>query len=430
MTCNPNWSEIKAELLPNEKPQNRPDLLVRVFKSKFEHLKNEVIRKKLFGPVTTFTYVIEFQKRGLPHVHLLLILQRGHKLDSPEKFDDFISAELPNKEKFSHLYSMVVKNMMHDSCGSLNSNNVCMKNGLCKNHYPRDFVSMTTIKADGYLNYRQRNNNEIVKVRGHMLNNKWVVPYNPYLLAKFDCHINVEICSTIKAVNYLWISSPKAMWRIYKFPLNQINPVVISLQLHLEDCQIVSFRKTDDLRSLANDEFLSRTMLTEFFVMNRTNKKAQEGKYLYKKFPEFFVWDAQHRMRNERKQREVIGRIITTNPKEGERYYLRLLLNHVQCPTSFRQLRTIKEVTYNSFREAALQYGLLEDDESHEKCLEEASTFQMPSSLRQLFATILVYCSPHDPKALFLKFERTMSEDLCREGQLSTEQIRSRVCKI
>ncbi|XP_028074629.1 uncharacterized protein LOC114277006 [Camellia sinensis] len=63
---------------------------------------------------------------------------------------------------------------------------------------------MTTLKADRYPNYMRRNSNEIVKVRGHMLDNRWVVPYNPYLLTKFDCHINVEICSTIKAVKYLY----------------------------------------------------------------------------------------------------------------------------------------------------------------------------------------------------------------------------------
>jgi hypothetical protein len=102
------------------------------------------------------------------------------------------------------------------------------------------------------------------------LDNRWVVPYNPYLLAKFDCHINVEICSTIKAIKYLykyfykghdriafnvisehnsqdidkiqtfqsarWITPSEAMWRIYGFPLNEMYPAVYSLQLHLEDC--------------------------------------------------------------------------------------------------------------------------------------------------------------------------------------------------
>ena len=31
-------------------------------------------------------------------------------------------------------------------------------------------------------------------------NNCWVVPYNPYLTTKYNCHINVEICSLITAI--------------------------------------------------------------------------------------------------------------------------------------------------------------------------------------------------------------------------------------
>ena len=37
-----------------------------------------------------------------------------------------------------------------------------------------------------------------------MLDNRRVVPYNPYLFALFDCHLNVEICSTVKLVKYLY----------------------------------------------------------------------------------------------------------------------------------------------------------------------------------------------------------------------------------
>ncbi|KAI8538191.1 hypothetical protein RHMOL_Rhmol09G0083300 [Rhododendron molle] len=35
-------------------------------------------------------------------------------------------------------------------------------------------------------------------------NNRWVVPYNPYLLARFDCHVKVEVCSPIKDIKYLY----------------------------------------------------------------------------------------------------------------------------------------------------------------------------------------------------------------------------------
>ncbi|RAW33869.1 hypothetical protein PC110_g9799, partial [Phytophthora cactorum] len=34
--------------------------------------------------------------------------------------------------------------------------------------------------------------------------NQWVVPYSPYLSQKFNCHINVEVCTAITAVKYLY----------------------------------------------------------------------------------------------------------------------------------------------------------------------------------------------------------------------------------
>ena len=37
-----------------------------------------------------------------------------------------------------------------------------------------------------------------------MLDNQWVVPYNPYLLRLFNCHINVEACRSIKSMKYLF----------------------------------------------------------------------------------------------------------------------------------------------------------------------------------------------------------------------------------
>lgn len=45
MTCNPSWSEITSELFPFQTQQDRPDLLTRIFRSKFEQLKDDVINK-------------------------------------------------------------------------------------------------------------------------------------------------------------------------------------------------------------------------------------------------------------------------------------------------------------------------------------------------------------------------------------------------
>jgi hypothetical protein len=73
MTCNPNWEEITRELEPGQTPQDRPDLIVRVFRAKLEDLKKQLFKKHILGKVIAYVYVVEFQKRGLPHAHFLLI---------------------------------------------------------------------------------------------------------------------------------------------------------------------------------------------------------------------------------------------------------------------------------------------------------------------------------------------------------------------
>ena len=60
-----------------------------------------------------------------------------------------------------------------------------------------------------------------MKVCGHILDNRWVVPYNPYLVAKFDCHINVEICLTIKSMTYIYIYIYKGHDRIALHVISQ-----------------------------------------------------------------------------------------------------------------------------------------------------------------------------------------------------------------
>ena len=69
------------------------------------------------------------------------------------------------------------------------------------------------------------------------------------------------------------------------------------------------------------------------------------------------------------------GRIVYANPAEGERYFLRVLLNHVRGATSYEDLRIVAGVTYSTFREACEKRGLIEMDKSIVDCLTEATTF-------------------------------------------------------
>ncbi len=59
-------------------------------------------------------YVVEFQKRGLPHAHVLIILAVVDKSRSRRDYDKFVSAELPDPEKNPALYETVMRTMMHD----------------------------------------------------------------------------------------------------------------------------------------------------------------------------------------------------------------------------------------------------------------------------------------------------------------------------
>jgi hypothetical protein len=119
-----------------------------------------------------------------------------------------------------------------------------------------------------------------------------------------------------------------------------------------------------------------------------------------------------------------VGQIISANPTEGERYYLRVLLNHVSGVISYDDLRTVNGVILPTFREAAERRSLIEADNSLDECMAEATLYQMPSSLRRLFATILVFCEPSDVRGLWNL--DAMSEDYWRNIQ-STSAVEQMV---
>ena len=54
------------------------------------------------------------------------------------------------------------------------------------------------IKRIYNINTDGRMMNKIIKY----VNNRSVLPHNPYLLLKFNCHINDEVCSTVQCVKY------------------------------------------------------------------------------------------------------------------------------------------------------------------------------------------------------------------------------------
>ena len=78
-----------------------------------------------------------------------------------------------------------------------------MRNDPCITKFPKLFSNFTTTTKDSYPSYRRRANITHTAGVPTKLDNRWVVPYNPYLLLKFNAHINVEICTTVLAIKYL-----------------------------------------------------------------------------------------------------------------------------------------------------------------------------------------------------------------------------------
>jgi hypothetical protein len=204
MTCNPMWNEIRANLEAWQKVEHRPDLVARVFNLKLKELLNDLCKNHVFGKVIGKVHVIEFQKRGLPHAHILIVVSGDHKPNSKEAIDAKVCAEIPDEITNPKLQQLVLKHMIHGPCGSSHSRAPCMESGECTKGFPKPIVNETQQNVDGYPRYKRRFSYKQYEVRKFMVDNSWVVPYNPYLLLKFNCHINVEVCASVKSVKYLF----------------------------------------------------------------------------------------------------------------------------------------------------------------------------------------------------------------------------------
>ena len=211
-------------------------------------------------------------------------------------------------------------------------------------------------------------------------------------------------------LNARYVSASEGIWRIFGYPLHDEYPNVFRLAIHLEHQQPIHFHDDDKIEDVLASNIDST--LTSWFKLNATDVKARS--IIYSDIPKFYKWDKTNKNWSPRARGEsnTIGRMYFVQPGEGERYYLRMLLNIVKGAKCFQDIRSIDGYTYNTFKEAAKHRGLLEDDNEWDICLTEAAQCQSGHLLRALFATILLFCVPAEPLRLWIKFKDSMSEDL------------------
>ncbi|UYV80385.1 hypothetical protein LAZ67_19000038 [Cordylochernes scorpioides] len=454
-TCNPRWEEIRELLLPGQSPSNRPDIIARVFNQKLRALMHFIAKYRVFGASQCWMYSIEWQKRGLPHAHILIWL-----IDkiTPDQIDQVISAEIPDIAIDPDLFEVVAKNMIHGPCGAINNNSPCMKDGKCTKRYPRDLHAETITGVDGYPQYRRRSTQDggkCITIKVHNIaievDNRWIVPYSPLLSRTFKVHINVEYCNSVKSIKYIckyvnkgsdmavfgvknasapidevqryqlghYICSNEAVWRILSFSIHERYPTVVHLAVHLENGQRVYFT-AENVRERAASP--PQTTLTAFFSLCRGDLFAKTLRY--SDVPKYCTWNASEKKFQRRKQgkpveghpniysSDALSRLYTVHPSNQECFYLRLLLVNVCGPESFQELRTVNGKVCSTYREACQELYLLENDAHWDTTLADASSTAQPHQIRMLFAILLTTCFPSKPMDLWEKYKDSMSEDI------------------
>ncbi len=387
-------------------------------------------------------YIIEFQKRGLPHVHILIWLHPDHKYLTTTDINSIISAEISDQNTDPIGYATVSKFMMHGPCGLSKPEAPYMVKGRCSKYFPKEYKTETVITIEGFPIYRRRDTNLSVLKAGIQLDNIFVVPHNLRLIIKYQAHINVEWCNKSRLIKYLfkyinkgpdraavviennvdrdgssstrhyknvdeikqyldcrYLSAYEAVWRLFEFDIHFRQPSVERLSIHLPMMNNIIYHSSQSLVSVLNHPDIQKTMFSEWMNTNLTCADARQ--LTYAEFPTKWVWHQKDKFWSRRKHGYRIGRIVYIHPNVVELYFLRILLNVVKGPKNYTEIRTVDNIVHETFRSACNALGLLNDDKEWREALEEASHWSSSAGLKQLFTTIIIYCEVADPPKLW-----------------------------
>ena len=433
VTCNPRWTEIASRLEPGQTAADRPDLVCRVFHERLKRFKRWIMSgKSPFGKIEYFMHVVEFQKRGLPHAHILLRNENGPTADDLRNVDDIIQVELPEDPK---LRSLVEEFMIHSHTA-----NCTLSDGTCKYNYPKPNVEATHVDERGYVQHKRSGTN-----------NAYVVAFNGDCLRFMNCHVNVEVAATAAVISYLfkyfykghdkarfaasasdsktprgpqekrsagaehddtdeiqqylsarYVSASEAVWRILGFRTYEFFPTVKTLPVHLpgEDSLVFEHGNEDDV--------LDAVPLLDRYFARPTD--AQFDDILYEQYfcdyavsttkprgvPGINYWIDAHatapRYIHRISRGERIARLHFAALTERERFFLRYLLMH-HSARSYVDLRTVAGVTYGTYQEAAQACGLKGTQAEAEEAMKELANGpdgRVGRDLRSALCTLLL----------------------------------------
>ncbi|GBN38924.1 hypothetical protein AVEN_120363-1 [Araneus ventricosus] len=258
-----------------------------------------------------------------------------------------------------------------------------MRDGQCCKSFPKQFKDDAEENVNGYPIYRRRAT-EPVQVGKYSIDNRWVVPYNPWLLKKFNAHINVEVCASVKSDKYIYkyvykgryaasvkiqkkgaldhdeilsfvegryVSAPEALWRLNEFNLSHKSYTVVRLAVHLPQQQPIVYQDGQEAQAIERAA-LRKTTLTSWFELNKNDLSAHN--ISYSDIPQYYMFDKSttNWKKRQRGGQNVIGRLSVVSILDTERYYLRMLLLHKSGAISFYDILTQQSIVYQDGQEA------------------------------------------------------------------------------
>ncbi|OWZ01908.1 Helitron helicase [Phytophthora megakarya] len=226
---------------------------------------------------------------------------------SAEDADNLVWTELPDKHKYPELYYTVISGMMHAPCGEQNSRSPCMKNSRCLKTFPKHFRKRPQCRRISM------SHTDVHAARAGSSATKM-----------YNCHINVKICATNKAIKYIYtyvykgsdktiitiggekmqpneirqyilgryISPIEACNRIVIHLIQRLTHSVVNLPIHQEDMNMVAYHGLVSTTLPYNNIIHrgGRSKLNEFLKLCTRCPDATES-LLYKDAPTKYRWD-------------------------------------------------------------------------------------------------------------------------------------------
>ena len=462
LTCNGKWPEIVNNLPRGATAEQHPLITTRVFRLKLFKLLHYIKRHpQTFGRAMYVIRVIEFQKRNLPHAHILLRTDWREVYRSRVDFADGVI--VCDRKKMSRTeFQAMRKHMSHkcsEYCRPKNSQGKAWPWFRCRFGFPSPAIAKTRESDDGFIEHRRGCKDERL------------AEGNPKLVRYMDAHVHIRVINTHFLVlsyclsyftkgedltsfyldktaekrknkgqgcdeikhwrRWRYTNAMQAAWRLQAFNIVQGLKVhtVRTYALRYRPGQVVGH--LEDVEKWFARPYASRfrrMSIVQYFsmyaVQNHPPKKSkklgrvfrdQRGRYVFRHPNGPQIW-----------------RLQTVYPSAGPRFFLSRILQagkvwprcraefrdgkrrQLHYKTAWRELRTWNGKTHATFEGAAVAAGLIGDADACAYMAQLVKQGRSPSTLRWAWLMLAVHTSAPVLR-LFKKFKTEMSADYLLE---------------